>query len=266
LMVKLLRKRGHTVVVAANGREALAAVEGNAFDFVLMDVQMPEVDGLQATAAIREREKATDTHLPIIALTAHAMKGDRERCLAAGMDTYVTKPLQIKEFFETISTLVPRPVATEAAPPVACQKHEKLFDRDMVLGLVEGDRNLLRTVVRLFTSQAPQLLGEICEANSRQDGKALERAAHKLRGSVSNFGATKAVEGARRLEVMGRQDDFTHSRRVEAELEKDLVNLHQALAELLLRGGALRGSRESNADADAVTRQPPERSSWRCSG
>jgi two-component system, sensor histidine kinase and response regulator len=97
LAVRLLEKRGHYVVVAGNGREALKALEKTRFDLVFMDVQMPEVDGLEATAVIREREKGSGMHQPIIALTAHAMKGDREKCLAGGMDGYLTKPIRPQE-------------------------------------------------------------------------------------------------------------------------------------------------------------------------
>jgi CheY-like chemotaxis protein len=102
LAVRLLEKRGHSVVVAGNGREALTALERESYDVVLMDVQMPEMDGFEATAAIRAREKESGRRLPIIAMTAYAMKGDRERCLAAGMDGYVSKPLQPRELFEAV--------------------------------------------------------------------------------------------------------------------------------------------------------------------
>jgi CheY-like chemotaxis protein len=102
LAVRLLEKRGHAVEVASNGREALAALEKKTFDVVLMDVQMPELDGFQTTAAIREREKSTGKHLRIIAMTAHAMDGDREKCLAAGMDGYIPKPIQVKEMMDAV--------------------------------------------------------------------------------------------------------------------------------------------------------------------
>ena len=116
LAVRLIEKRGHTLVVASNGREALAALEEQAFDLVLMDVQMPEMDGFEATAAIRDREKTTGKHIPIIAMTAHAMKGDRERCLAAGMDSYISKPVNVEELFETIRSLGSN---TSVAGPIA---------------------------------------------------------------------------------------------------------------------------------------------------
>src|SRR3984893_10579055 len=106
LTVRLLEKRDQIVVVASNGRETLAALEEQSFDLVLMDVQMPEMDGFEATTAIRDREKTTGEHLPIIALTAHAMKGDSERCLAAGMDAYVSKPIQPDQLFRVIEDLL----------------------------------------------------------------------------------------------------------------------------------------------------------------
>jgi CheY-like chemotaxis protein len=109
LAASLLRKQGHVVVIAGTGLEALEALEREPFDVVLMDVQMPEMDGLTAAAAIREKEKGTNTHLPIVALTAHAMKGDRERCLAVGMDAYVSKPLRAEELFEALAQVIPIP-------------------------------------------------------------------------------------------------------------------------------------------------------------
>ncbi len=106
LAVALLEKRGHRVVVAKHGREAVAAVEQDEFDVILMDVQMPEMDGLEATRAIRQSEESTEKHVPIIAMTAHAMKGDRERCLESGMDAYVAKPVRAKDLFEAITQVL----------------------------------------------------------------------------------------------------------------------------------------------------------------
>ena len=117
LAVRLLEKRGHTVAVARNGREALAAFANDTFDVVLMDVQMPEMDGLEATAAIREREKTTGYHIPIIAMTAHALKGDEERCLQAGMDGYISKPIRREALLEMIDRLVAEPPATNMDSP-----------------------------------------------------------------------------------------------------------------------------------------------------
>ncbi|MGA2482316.1 MAG: response regulator [Candidatus Acidiferrales bacterium] len=115
LAKRLLEKRGHRVVVAANGREALAAVEKENFDLVLMDVQMPEMDGLEATAAIREKEKDNGARLPVVALTAHAMKGDRERCLAAGMDGYLSKPIRSQELDKVLDSCLMRRAEEQTA-------------------------------------------------------------------------------------------------------------------------------------------------------
>jgi CheY-like chemotaxis protein len=112
LVTSLLRKRGHTIVTAVNGREAVAAVTKVLFDIVLMDVQMPEMDGLEATTAIRKLEAVTGAHVPIIALTAHAMKGDREICLAAGMDEYLSKPINPTQLFALIESLTGVPAST----------------------------------------------------------------------------------------------------------------------------------------------------------
>jgi two-component system sensor histidine kinase/response regulator len=112
LAARLLEKRGHRVVVAANGREALAALEKHTFDLVFMDVQMPEMDGLEATAAIRKKEQLSGGHLAVIALTAHAMKGDQERCLAVGMDGYLSKPIRPQELDAILETHVARRRAT----------------------------------------------------------------------------------------------------------------------------------------------------------
>ena len=109
LAARLLGKRGHTVVIAGTGREALAALDeagSGGFDLVLMDVQMPEMDGFEATAIIRAREQVSGTHLPIVAMTAHAMKGDKERCLAAGMDGYVSKPIDVEQLFAVIEQVL----------------------------------------------------------------------------------------------------------------------------------------------------------------
>jgi CheY-like chemotaxis protein len=116
LAERLLEKHGHTVTVTTNGREALAAFDRESFDVVLMDVQMPEMDGFEATSAIREREQSSGGHLPIIAMTAHAMRGDQERCLAAGMDAYIAKPIRSKDLIALLETFSAAPTHPEAPP------------------------------------------------------------------------------------------------------------------------------------------------------
>jgi CheY-like chemotaxis protein len=117
LAARLLEKRGHRVTVTTNGREALAALEQENFDVVLMDVQMPQMDGFEATAAIRLREQSSGRHLPIIAMTAHAMRGDQERCLAAGMDGYISKPIRVQELIALLERFSEMAANVEVAPP-----------------------------------------------------------------------------------------------------------------------------------------------------
>jgi CheY-like chemotaxis protein/HPt (histidine-containing phosphotransfer) domain-containing protein len=197
LVVNLLQKRGHTVVIAANGREALEAHARERFDAVLMDVQMPEVDGLEATAAIREREAGSGQRLPIIALTAHAMTGDRERCLAAGMDFYLTKPVRPADLYRTLEAAVPR----SKLPPAPGLS----FDPAETLTGMGDDRALLALMVGLLKAESAQMLSAIRDSVASGDAAALARSAHALNGSVGNFGMTEALDSARALERMGRE-------------------------------------------------------------
>ena len=207
----ILEHRGHTFRITANGREALAALEQESFDIVLMDVQMPEMDGFQATAAIRSREESTGDHIPIIALTAHALKGYRERCLAAGMDGYLSKPIRSEELIELIESLAARSGPRRPRGPVTARGG--------------GHRANPRQLGPLFIADAARLRDEIAAAISRRDGPALEAAAHTLRGSAGYFAARRTTELAARLEQLGRDCDF----------DADTASTHQELAEELDR-------------------------------
>jgi signal transduction histidine kinase/CheY-like chemotaxis protein len=235
LAVILLEKEGHRVTVAGNGKEALAALDREPFDLVLMDVQMPEMDGLQATAELRRQERATGAHVPVIALTAHAMKGDQERCLAAGMDGYVTKPIQPAELWRAVEELVPGAGAAAAAPACTTPPGEgerPVFDREAVLKRVGGSVKLLQEIVGLFLGECPRLLREVREAVDRGDAARLQRAAHTLKGTVSNFMAPAVVDAAVRLESMGRSGQLAGSEDVCRTLEGEVGRLERALAEL----------------------------------
>jgi signal transduction histidine kinase/CheY-like chemotaxis protein/HPt (histidine-containing phosphotransfer) domain-containing protein len=234
LAVRILEKRGHSVFVAGDGQQSLEALEREAFDIVLMDVQMPVMDGLTATAAIREMEKGNGKHIPIVALTAHAMKGDRERCLEAGMDAYLSKPLRVQELLETLARLVPQPVQQESTPtpPDETGSEDEVLDRGVALQQVEGDRELLAKMVKLFADQAPKQLEKIRQAVRDADAGALEKSAHKLKGSTGNFGAKQAFVTALRLEVMGRNGELTGAWELCAQLDAEVGRLRQALVEL----------------------------------
>jgi PAS domain S-box-containing protein len=231
LTVRMLEKQGHQVVVTNNGREALSALDREPFDLVLMDMQMPEMDGFEATAAIRAKEKTTGKHIPIIALTAHAMKGDRERCLAAGMDAYVSKPIQLRELSEAIENLFGRGNGKRNGEAISSVG--EAFDRAKALEAVGGDQELLREVAALCIESAPEHLSQIQAAIAGRDCRALERAAHTLKGMVSNFGARAAQEAALSLEMMGRRQDLTCVEDAFATLELELRRLAEALRPLV---------------------------------
>jgi CheY-like chemotaxis protein len=197
LAKRMLEKSGHTVIITGTGREALAAVEFTEFDVIFMDVQMPEMNGFEATAAIRAREISTGRHIPIIAMTAHAMTGDMERCIASGMDAYVSKPIRARELFEVLYRTVETVEAEELAS----------LGQSLVVDGFEGDPELMHEIRRLFLDDYPARMIEIAEGVARGDARMLERAAHTLRGSAANFNAQEAVDVLLALEKMGRSGD-----------------------------------------------------------
>jgi PAS domain S-box-containing protein len=226
LAVTLLRKQGHDVTVAGNGLEVLAALKGGPFDVILMDVQMPELDGLEAAARVRRAEEGTGRRVPIIAMTAMAMKGDRERCLAAGMDHYVAKPLNAAELYDALAALGLG--AEEEAEPPATR-----LDRGAVLSHVAGDVELLRTLVDLFVESCPEQMEALRQAIARGDAALARRLAHTLKGAVANFGAADAVAAASELEHMAAAGDLTGADAAWQRLDETLRDVLQELTNLL---------------------------------
>lgn len=224
LAVRLLEKRGHTVVVAGNGYEALETLSRESIDVVLMDVQMPEMDGFEATRRIREYERTTGNHVPVIAMTAHAMKGDRERCLAEGMDGYISKPLRPSELFEAVENLAEvRRTAIELGAPV--------FDEEAALESVDGDRELLGEIIDAFFDECPLLTAALVDAINRGDTSAIRRAAHTLKGALGTLGALEASSLARELEARADQRDCLFDR-IHSDLLVSLSSLKPALRKL----------------------------------
>lgn len=227
LAARLLEKRGVRTVLVGDGHEAVVALERQSFDLVLMDVQMPKMDGLEATAAIRKEEAKRGVHVPIVAMTAHAIKGDRERCLAAGMDAYVSKPISTEELFEVIGGLTKTSSTIGQAPPPATP--DGILDRHAALALVEGDADLLADMARLLLEDCPQQMSIVHTAALELDSRALERAAHKLKGSLSIFGARQAADAASSVEMAARADDFVKAQAALTALEEALQQLTPAL-------------------------------------
>jgi CheY-like chemotaxis protein/HPt (histidine-containing phosphotransfer) domain-containing protein len=229
LAERLVRKRGHSVVVVNNGREALAALDKNEFDLILMDVQMPEMSGLEATVAIREKEKATGTHIPVIAMTAFAMKDDKDRCLAAGMDGYVSKPIEKAVLFEAIEKLT-----GVAGEDFDRQNEERIdisvFDEKAAIHYVDGDMELLGRVIGMFLADYPKRLEQIRKSILIQDARGLEFAAHTLKGSAANLFARNLVGQAATLEGMGRDGLFDGAEELLSNLEKEIGQLRDRLS------------------------------------
>ena len=199
LVLRLLEKEGHQVTLAHHGGEAVALASTRHYDVVFMDVQMPVMDGFAATAAIRQREQVMGGHLPILAMTAHALKGDRERCLAAGMDGYIPKPVSIAAIREELQKQRVRPAAPPDAPA---------WDYDQARARTAEDQVLLREIVKLFLEETPQLLGKIEKALVAGNASELERAAHNLKGQIRCLAASEAQAAAEQLENNARQLDL----------------------------------------------------------
>jgi PAS domain S-box-containing protein len=242
LTVRTLSKRGHTVLIATNGREALQVLETQSVDLVLMDVQMPEMDGFEATAAIRQKERTTGAHLKIIAMTAHALKGDRERCLAAGMDGYLSKPVQAEELLT-----VAEGMAGESGPVNASvRRNQSVLDSTLALARLDGDEALLADLSKLFCEESPRLLSAVRDAVAKKDSNALQRAAHSLKGSVSTFAAQDALNAVLKVEAIGQSKNLDGAADACALLEKEIERLQFALVSLGSGYQQLAGIRSRN--------------------
>jgi signal transduction histidine kinase/CheY-like chemotaxis protein/HPt (histidine-containing phosphotransfer) domain-containing protein len=250
LAVKTLVRYGHRVTVAGNGNQALAVFDQEAIDIILMDIQMPEMDGFAATAAIRERERTLKKHTPIIALTAHAMKADRERCLASGMDAYVSKPLRFDELLDAIDRLTvssePRPAVdgnTPANPEVAALPAEpsNLVDIPTALAQLDGDQQLFRELVDLFVEQLQTIMPEMREAlEAKKNASVLRAAAHKLKGSMGCFCATVPIETAQQLETLAHDGNLTEAPSILAKLEREVAQVQGELTRFVTGEGVER--------------------------
>ncbi len=241
---------GCEVVCAVNGREALDALQGDAFDVVLMDCQMPEMDGFAATRELRKREAgdSTNRHLPVIALTANAMDGDRERCLAAGMDDYLSKPLAQAELVSVLAKWLPGGGDERTAPEVVARSesseraelapapdHNPINSRalDNIRNL-QGGEAILAKVIDLYLDDSPVILDELrdCVVRGQHDG--MRKAAHKFKSSSANLGADRLAQLCKRLEEMGRSDSIAGASALFADIEQEYESVRTALTEITL--------------------------------
>jgi signal transduction histidine kinase/DNA-binding response OmpR family regulator/HPt (histidine-containing phosphotransfer) domain-containing protein len=214
----VLRKRGHDVTVVGDGREAVAAIAAGTFDVVLMDVQMPTLDGFQATAAVRAAEQTTGARLRIIAVTAHAMTGDRDRCLRAGMDGYISKPIDARLLCAVVEQDEPAPSLPRA-----------VFGRDAALERLGGDSHLLSEIIQIFLLDCPVRLAALQRAVDGRDGAAIAREAHGLKGAAGNLSALGLFETAEILEQLAREHRFDAADAAFRRLSDDAAHLLDAL-------------------------------------
>ncbi len=225
LVATFLLGRGHRVITARNGKEALTELSRNKVDVALMDLQMPQMDGIAAAATIREWEKTSGGHLPIVAMTAAAMPDDQARCKAAGMDRFVTKPVNRDVLFRLVEDLSSSSDSVEIPPELA--------GRAAFLAGLGDDVDLARKLVEIFIGQSPRLLAEIHAAIEAGDGEALRRSAHALKGTISNFPSGPARGVAARMEMIGFDGDIAAAREVYPMLEREVNRLKDLLPAMI---------------------------------
>jgi PAS domain S-box-containing protein len=227
LAVGLLERHGHRVTIANNGRQAVDLASDDGFDAILMDVQMPEMDGLEATRIIREQERQTGRHVPIIAMTAHALKGDRQRCLDCGMDEYVAKPVRERQLLSALRAVLGEevaPVPAEQPEPVV-ELDDRVIDWDAALKICAGDHGLLREIAEAFLEEHPRRINELRRAIDTADWELLHRAAHTIKGSMRYFGASAVFDRAFGLEQLAASRSLDGAEEIFGLLKQELAKL-----------------------------------------
>jgi len=248
LAQKLLQRNGHTVSLAVNGKDVVAlweASQPNSFDIILMDIQMPVMDGLQATSYIRATEAVLQAgscakdkpaiHIPIVAMTAHAMKGDRERYLAGGMDGYISKPINSADLERSMQSVVSTFTASTpdknqlaAAEPAPLPALLPIEASD-ILAAFDNDLELVRELAELFISESPKYVLQMRDALRDYDAKALFNSAHALKGSVGNFSTKGPHATALRIEILAKAGELAGVLEILEALEGQLAQLHEIL-------------------------------------
>jgi CheY-like chemotaxis protein/HPt (histidine-containing phosphotransfer) domain-containing protein len=229
LAMRILEKLGHKVQVVNNGREALERSQAEEFDLILMDVQMPEMDGLEATTAIRAAESHTGKHVPIVAMTAHAMKGDREKCLSAGMDGYLSKPIRTDELMRAMSEVTK---ASDTGELSDQNSFRAIGQLESLLESVMGDRALLTEMAELWIEDSAKQEAQIRNGLDSGDAIMVQRAAHALKGSVGTFEASLAQDAAGQLELTAKHGDLVAAGKIFKQLLIQIDLVRQDLRQL----------------------------------
>jgi two-component system sensor histidine kinase/response regulator len=226
----ILEKMGYRADTVANGKEVLSSWERVPYDLILMDVQMPEMDGFEATQAIRQREKETGGHLPIVAMTAHALKGDRERCLEAGMDDYVPKPIQPQALVEVIGRWVEREISRKNEDPrIEPPDPGEVFDRKGVLERLDGDEALSREILGMFLKDVPRQMERLREQLKEGDLSALELQAHSLKSAALNIGGNGLQKASQEAEIAAKNGDLERARGLVEKIQREFERLETVL-------------------------------------
>jgi two-component system sensor histidine kinase/response regulator len=234
LITRLLEKKNCPVTVAANGKEVLEALKENEFDLILMDVQMPMMDGFETTRSIRRKEKFTKDHINIIAMTAHAMQGDKERCLEVGMDDYLSKPVKSEELYNTINKFATAEKEKEnRQEPDKQEPDGSAVDIPKALDAVGGHREILVELIEMFMKDYPERLDSLRKAVSEKDSDGIKRDAHKLKGNLGQVMADQGFNLAKDLEQSVNEESLNNAQglltRLEGEIERVSVELSSFL-------------------------------------
>ncbi len=235
LAVALLEKLGHHVTVANNGLEALARIDEQKFDLVLMDVQMPEMDGLEATRELRRREENTGNRLKVVATTAHAMKRDRERCIESGMDDYLCKPIRFQDLSDKLKELFSGLVAAIDQAELSRRFGDTDINWCEALENVGGDQQLLREVIRICLEETPVLMQNVLEAVELEDPEAVSVTTHKLKGALLFLNPPRVMDTAEQVERLAAARDLRALRPAIDQMRMRIDAVRQRLGDFLIR-------------------------------
>jgi CheY-like chemotaxis protein/HPt (histidine-containing phosphotransfer) domain-containing protein len=228
---KIIEKFGFLADTVVNGEEAVSAFEKGHYNLILMDVQMPRKDGLEATQAIRLKEKETGGHIPILAMTAHAMKGDRERCLKAGMDDYISKPVRPQNLAQTINKYLPgQDYGIKRKHLKAARPEKDIFDRRALKELLDGDEDLFKEIIEDFMDDLPLQLKHLKEALAENNVKIVRQKAHTIKGASSSIRAWAINSLALALENAAKKENLTQVRALVEKLEDEVEYLFGILS------------------------------------